>query len=302
MRQKKVVKRSTNNDKPRRTATVAAKPAAAKSVGAGTKVPVAKVPVAKVPVAKVPVAKAAASLAAKPMANTAAAKPMANTAAAKPMANTAAAKPPGGPARPANSNLKAVPTRPAPAPVAKPTLAPAAAPKPAAKPANGKSMKLEFGPNDYVVYPTHGVGRIVKVERQEISGHTLDLFVIEFDKDKMTLRVPIAKVNAVGMRRLSTPQKMKNALDTLKGRARIKRAMWSRRAQEYEAKINSGDPISIAEVVRDLHRNAGQPDQSYSERQIYEAALDRLARELAAVEKIDEETAARRLEKVLRAA
>ena len=194
--------------------------------------------------------------------------------------------------------------------VEKPITAKTVASKPvAAKPAPANTntkpvgkVKFEFGPNDYVVYPTHGVGRIVKVEQQEFSGMRLDLFVIEFEKDKMTLRVPVAKVSTVGMRKLSSPQKMKSALDTLKGRARVKRAMWSRRAQEYEAKINSGDPVSIAEVVRDLHRNAGQPDQSYSERQIYEAALDRLARELAAVEKIDEESAAKRLEKVLRAA
>ena len=164
------------------------------------------------------------------------------------------------------------------------------------------SKKPEFSPLDYIVYPTHGVGKILRVEKQEISGMTLELFVIEFEKDKMTLRVPVAKVHSVGMRRLSTPQKMKSALATLKGRARVKRAMWSRRAQEYEAKINSGDPVSIAEVVRDLHRNAGQPEQSYSERQIYEAALDRLARELAAVEEIDEVAAAQRLEKALRAA
>jgi CarD family transcriptional regulator len=176
-----------------------------------------------------------------------------------------------------------------------------AKPQRAAKPAKAKA-KSEFSPNDYVVYPTHGVGRILRLEQQEISGFKLELFVIEFDKDKMILRVPVSKVQQVGMRRLSSPQKMRSALETLKGRARIKRAMWSRRAQEYEAKINSGDPISIAEVVRDLHRNAGQPDQSYSERQIYEAALDRLARELAAVEKIDEAAAAKRLEKVLRAA
>ncbi len=186
------------------------------------------------------------------------------------------------------------------------TTAPAAvdtAPKTAAKIVPLKTADKEvFQPDDYVVYPTHGVGRILKIEKQEISGIALELFVIEFDKDKMTLRVPLAKVRQVGMRRLSTPQKMKAALDTLKGRARVKRTMWSRRAQEYEAKINSGDPVSIAEVVRDLHRNAGQPDQSYSERQIYEAALDRLARELAAVERIDEDAATKRLEKLMKAA
>ncbi|MBN9531617.1 MAG: CarD family transcriptional regulator [Alphaproteobacteria bacterium] len=187
-------------------------------------------------------------------------------------------------------------------------VADAAVDKDAAHKASAKVVALKpadkevFQPDDYVVYPTHGVGRILKIEKQEISGISLELFVIEFDKDKMTLRVPLAKVRQVGMRRLSTPQKMKAALDTLKGRARVKRTMWSRRAQEYEAKINSGDPVSIAEVVRDLHRNAGQPDQSYSERQIYEAALDRLARELAAVERIDEDAATKRLEKLMKAA
>ena len=164
------------------------------------------------------------------------------------------------------------------------------------------SKKSEFSPLDYVVYPTHGVGKILCVEKQEISGMKLELFVIEFEKDKMTLRVPLAKVQSVGMRRLSSPQKMKSALATLKGRARVKRAMWSRRAQEYEAKINSGDLISIAEVVRDLHRASGQPEQSYSERQLYEAALGRMAREVAAVERIDEDAAVKRLETALQRA
>ena len=160
----------------------------------------------------------------------------------------------------------------------------------------------EFGAKDYIVYPTHGVGFIQAVERQEIAGMHVDLFVITFEKDKMTLRVPVSKAKHVGMRKLSTPKIMDSALATLKGRARVKRTMWSRRAQEYEAKINSGNPVSIAEVIRDLHRSANQPDQSYSERQIYEAALERLARELAAVEKIDEQAATERLEKVLKAA
>ncbi len=160
----------------------------------------------------------------------------------------------------------------------------------------------EFGAKDYIVYPTHGVGYIQAVERQEIAGMHVDLFVITFEKDKMTLRVPVSKAKHVGMRKLSTPKIMDSALATLKGRARVKRTMWSRRAQEYEAKINSGNPVSIAEVIRDLHRSANQPDQSYSERQIYEAALERLARELAAVEKIDEQAATERLEKVLKAA
>lgn len=187
-------------------------------------------------------------------------------------------------------------------------VADAAADKDAAHKASAKVVALKpadkevFQPDDYVVYPTHGVGRILKIEKQEISGISLELFVIEFDKDKMTLRVPLAKVRQVGMRRLSTPQKMKAALDTLKGRARVKRTMWSRRAQEYEAKINSGDPVSIAEVVRDLHRAEDQPEQSYSERQIYEAAIGRLARELAAMENIDEPAAQQKIEQVLKAA
>jgi CarD family transcriptional regulator len=181
-----------------------------------------------------------------------------------------------------------------PAAVAKPVVPPKAKPK--------EVIVHDFGPKDYIVYPTHGVGFIQAVERQEIAGITVELFVITFEKDKMTLRVPVSKAATVGMRKLSTPKIMDSALATLKGRARVKRTMWSRRAQEYEAKINSGNPVSIAEVIRDLHRSANQPDQSYSERQIYEAALERLARELAAVEKIDEQAATERLEKVLKAA
>jgi len=153
-----------------------------------------------------------------------------------------------------------------------------------------------------VVYPTHGVGRVLCIENQEISGITLDLIVVKFEKDRMTLRVPVTKAANSGLRKLSSRKMMDTAMTTLKGRSRVKRTMWSRRAQEYEAKINSGDPVSIAEVVRDLHRNADQPDQSYSERQMYQAALDRLARELAAVEKIDEVTAAQKLEELLSAA
>jgi CarD family transcriptional regulator len=165
-------------------------------------------------------------------------------------------------------------------------------------PANS-NRKLDFKANDHVVYPTHGVGRITRVEEQEIAGMKLEVFVITFEKDKMTLRVPTAKAKAVGMRKLSSPDTVASALNTLKGRARIKRTMWSRRAQEYEAKINSGDLVSIAEVVRDLHRAGGQPEQSYSERQLYEAALARMARELAAVERIDEQAAVKRVEGAL---
>ena len=160
-------------------------------------------------------------------------------------------------------------------------------------------QRLGFKTHEYVVYPAHGVGQIVSIEEQEVAGLTLELFVISFEQDKLTLRVPIAKIKSVGMRKLAEEPLVKKALETVTGRARIKRTMWSRRAQEYEAKINSGDPVSIAEVVRDLHRNAGQPDQSYSERQIYEAALDRLARELAAVERIDKDVATQKLNSVL---
>ena len=166
-------------------------------------------------------------------------------------------------------------------------------------------MTLEkplFSTGDLVVYPTHGVGKIVAIEAQEISGYTLNVFVVAFDKDRMTLRVPLAKAKASGLRKLSSRKEMDAALAKLRGRSRAKRTMWSRRAQEYQAKIASGDPASIAEVVRDLYRNVGQPEQSYSERQIYQAALDRLVREFAAVEKIDETTAVQRVEQMLNAA
>ena len=156
----------------------------------------------------------------------------------------------------------------------------------------------DFRPNDYVVYPAHGVGRIVSVEEQEIAGIRLELFVISFEKDKMTLRVPTHKATEVGMRSLSTPDVVDQAMKTLKGKAKVKRAMWSRRAQEYEQKINSGDLIAIAEVVRDLHRADDQREQSYSERQLYEAALERLTREVAAVTG-DEVAAAAKVDEVL---
>ena len=172
----------------------------------------------------------------------------------------------------------------------------------ASKPAKRVKQKIPFKPGDFVVYPTHGVGKVTSVEIQEIAGHKLKLFVISFDRDRMTLRVPVSKAGTSGLRKLSSRKMMDNAMETLKGRARVKRTMWSRRAQEYEAKINSGDPISIAEVVRDLHRKAGQPDQSFSERQIFESARDRLAHELAAVERTDLEAATEKLEDLLQAA
>ncbi|MCK5778837.1 MAG: CarD family transcriptional regulator [Rhodospirillales bacterium] len=162
--------------------------------------------------------------------------------------------------------------------------------------------ELLFSPGDFVVYPTHGVGKVLSVEEEEIAGHKLELFVISFDRDRMTLRVPVAKAANSGLRKLSSKKRMDEAIQTLKGRPRVKRTMWSRRAAEYDLKINSGDPVSIAEVVRDLHRNVGQPDQSFSERQIYEQARDRLASELAAVEKTDVDKATTKLEQILEAA
>jgi CarD family transcriptional regulator len=150
------------------------------------------------------------------------------------------------------------------------------------------TQRQGFKTNEFIVYPAHGVGQIVSIEEQEVAGARLELFVINFVKDKMTLRVPTSKVTSVGMRKLAETPMVKRALETLKGRARIKRTMWSRRAQEYEAKINSGDLKAIAEVVRDLYRSDTQPEQSYSERQLYETALDRMAREILVVQKLTE--------------
>jgi CarD family transcriptional regulator len=158
------------------------------------------------------------------------------------------------------------------------------------------TQRQGFRTNEFIVYPAHGVGQIVAIEEQEVAGARLELFVINFVKDKMTLRVPTSKVTSVGMRKLAESGIIKRALDTLKGRARIKRTMWSRRAQEYEAKINSGDIVSIAEVVRDLYRSESQPEQSYSERQLYELAVDRLSREVAAVQRITETEAVKEIE------
>ncbi|WP_374297967.1 CarD family transcriptional regulator [Sphingomonas sp.] len=155
--------------------------------------------------------------------------------------------------------------------------------------------KEDFKAGDHVVYPTHGVGTVQGIETVEAAGYSLQVIVVTFEENRMTLRVPVNKAASSGLRKLAAGASMQAALDTLKGRARIKRTMWSRRAQEYEAKINSGDPLQIAEVVRDLHRNAGQPDQSFSERQIYEQALDRLAAEVAAIDKTDKTKAIEKL-------
>jgi CarD family transcriptional regulator len=205
------------------------------------------------------------------------------------------------------------------APKTSKTVTKTAAPKTAAKPVAHKpvvaakpvaaaprveekkvlTQRQGFKTNEFVVYPAHGVGQILSIEEQEIAGARLELFVINFMKDKMTLRVPTAKVANVGMRKLSEPALVKRALETLKGRARVKRTMWSRRAQEYEAKINSGDIVAIAEVVRDLYRSESQPEQSYSERQLYEAALDRLSREIAVVQHSTETEAVKEIESQL---
>ena len=167
-------------------------------------------------------------------------------------------------------------------------------------PPNKKTTQRQgFKTSEYIVYPAHGVGQIVSIEEQEVAGAKLELFVINFVKDKMTLRVPTAKIASVGMRKLAEPPLVRRALETLKGRARIKRTMWSRRAQEYEAKINSGDIVAIAEVVRDLFRSDTQPEQSYSERQLYEAALDRLSREISVVQRITETEAIKEIEAAL---
>ncbi|MDO8979808.1 MAG: CarD family transcriptional regulator [Afipia sp.] len=178
----------------------------------------------------------------------------------------------------------------------KPAAKPVAAAPRVEEPKKPLTQRQGFKTNEFVVYPAHGVGQILAIEEQEIAGARLELFVINFIKDKMTLRVPTAKVANVGMRKLSDPSLVKRALETLKGRARIKRTMWSRRAQEYEAKINSGDIVAIAEVVRDLFRSESQPEQSYSERQLYEAALDRLSREIAVVQHVTETEAVKEIE------
>ena len=169
----------------------------------------------------------------------------------------------------------------------------------AAKTETVRRSALGFRVNEFVVYPAHGVGQITEIATQEIAGMELDLFVVNFDKEKMVLRVPLNKAKEIGMRKLADSKVMDGAIKTLKGRARVKRTMWSRRAQEYEAKINSGDLIAIAEVVRDLFRNENQPEQSYSERQLYEAALERMAREVATIDKSTEDEAVVKLEAIL---
>jgi CarD family transcriptional regulator len=218
-----------------------------------------------------------------------AAKATGSKATAPKVAPKTAAPAPKAAAKPVVAHKPAVAAKP---PISKPV---AAAPR-VEEPKKVLTQRQGFKTNEFVVYPAHGVGQILAIEEQEIAGARLELFVINFMKDKMTLRVPTAKVANVGMRKLSEPALVKKALETLKGRARVKRTMWSRRAQEYEAKINSGDIVAIAEVVRDLYRSESQPEQSYSERQLYEAALDRLSREIAVVQHVTETEAVKEIE------
>jgi CarD family transcriptional regulator len=285
--------------------------------------PAAKAPDAAKPATPVVAAAKPAVQAALPAGPVAGAAEVVKTAAPAVAPPTPLAKAPDGPKPPlqpaAPSQLPAQAGPPAPAAVAPAAGAtsvapPARPPEPARPPAphagvakpvsprplqvtlqNGRPMppsraaaKEEFFvEGDYVVYPTHGVGKVERIATEDIAGHRLELIHITFEENRMTLRVPVTKARSAGLRKLATRKMFDEAMGVLRGRARIKRTMWSRRAQEYEAKINSGDPIAIAEVVRDLHRNAGQPDQSFSERQIYEAAMDRLAAELAALDQTD---------------
>jgi len=220
----------------------------------------------------------------------AAVKPEAKSEAAKPAAAPAVVKPaaPVAAPAPATHGIRQNPPY-------RPAVAPAMA-KPVTKPG---VPHAGFKAGEFIVYPAHGVGQIVAIEEQEVAGFKLELFVIDFVKDKMTLKVPMPKVLAGAIRKLSSPEAVKKALDTLTGRARVKRTMWSRRAQEYEAKINSGDLVTIAEVVRDLYRSEAQPEQSYSERQLYEAAVDRMGREVAAVQKLTESESLKLIEQHL---
>jgi CarD family transcriptional regulator, regulator of rRNA transcription len=235
--------------------------------------------------APAPAAKAAPAKAAAPAKHAAPVVPRSAAAPASARAMPAAV------AKTAGQKIISPPSMPPPAPA--PAADKVEAPK---KPVH---QRHGFKIGEWIVYPAHGVGRIVTIEEQEIAGITLELFVITFEKDKMTLRVPTGKSQSVGMRKLADEPTVKKAMETLRGRARVKRTMWSRRAQEYEAKINSGDLVAIAEVVRDLYRSESQPEQSYSERQLYEAALDRMAREIAVVEKLDERGATQRITEVL---
>ena len=288
------------------TASKTAKPApkaAAKPIAKPVPQKATATPAAVKPVAKPATTKAAATAQATKTA--ASPPPVLKTAdvAPKPSPTVAAPNPSPAVAAPAAS----APPSPVPVAATAPAPRPATAIPPAPVPPERRMGPMDripprqpskaeiFIEGDHVVYPTHGVGKVERIATEEIAGHKLELIHITFEENRMTLRVPVAKARSAGLRKLASRKLFDEAMGVLKGRARIKRTMWSRRAQEYEAKINSGDPLAIAEVVRDLHRNAGQPDQSFSERQIYEAAMDRLAAELAALDKTDKTTAVTKL-------
>jgi CarD family transcriptional regulator len=269
-----------------------AKSAKKKSVAKKVVKPVAKAkPVSKAKPAPKAKAKPAAKPAPKkieakkPAPVVAKAKPVVHKPVAKPaqIKSVAAAKPVAAPVKP----VAAAPV--AKAPAAKPV---AAAPAPAPK-------KMSFKVGELVVYPAHGVGKISNIEEQEIAGIKLELYIVDFEKEKLRLKVPTNRAEQKGMRHLADRMMIEQAMKVIRGRARIKRTMWSRRAQEYDAKINSGDMISVAEVIRDLYRSERQPEQSYSERQLFEQALARFARELAAVRKVDEDQCIKELEDFL---
>ncbi|MBA2126001.1 CarD family transcriptional regulator [Hyphomicrobium methylovorum] len=292
----------------RRAAPLKVTASAQKTVKQPVKAEASKAPVAKAKTAA-PAAAAKATAVKKPVAVKPATKTTEAILAKKPALAAVAAKAgiqqramPAGAHKPAGQKVSSPLAGPQPAqPVTPKAIAEkaAAAKQLLAVQKKPVSQRHGFKANEFVVYPAHGVGRIVGIEEQEIAGMSLELFVITFDKEKLTLRVPTGKLASVGMRKLADEALVKKAMETLKGRARVKRTMWSRRAQEYVAKINSGDLISIAEVVRDLYRSEAQPEQSYSERQLYEDALDRMARELAAVEKLDERGAVQRITDIL---
>src|SRR3984885_834246 len=282
------------------------KPSQEKSVAQPAKktAPAAKAPCPKQATPSTVAAKPASSkpVASKPVeAKPVAAKPVATEAASPVVAKTLPASGPAAPVQATEPKQPPASLRPAPAPAAvAPPPATIAAPErrpmmPDRPPARPMAKAEIFVEGDHVVYPTHGVGKVERIATEEIAGHKLELIHITFEENRMTLRVPVAKARTAGLRKLATRKLFDEALNVLRGKARVKRTMWSRRAQEYEAKINSGDPLAIAEVVRDLHRNSGQPDQSFSERQIYEAAMDRLAAELGALDKTDKQTAITKL-------
>lgn len=294
---------SKTTPRPSKTKTaakaVAKKPVAASSTHAKKPITVKSAVSAKSAPAKAPEVKKAAAPVAKPSATKPAAPAKAAPAhAARPApAAVTPARAAAALAVKASGQKLTAPVQPAtPKDIAEKT---AAARQVMAAQKKSVSQRHGFKTNEFIVYPAHGVGRIVGIEEQEIAGMSLELFVITFDKEKLTLRVPTGKLESVGMRKLADDDIVKKAMETLKGRARVKRTMWSRRAQEYVAKINSGDLVSIAEVVRDLYRSEAQPEQSYSERQLYEDALDRMAREIAAVEKLDDRGAVQRITDVL---